>query len=148
MTSEQYIKAQLAALAWREGYEQGGVNNSLAVAFVIKNRVRAGWGEWLELIQRHETWSAYNHNELDHKSHPDPREPDFQRLLQQIDGIYDGSLQDKLTVAPKTKEGEGRPGLYYGHLNKITREWFLENIVRKPELHPRTSQVGEVTFFG
>lgn len=148
MTSEAYIRAQLAALAWREGHEQGGVNNSLAVAFIIKNRVRAGWGEWLDQIQRHAIWSARNQSELDQSSHPDPREPDFQRLLQQIDGVVDGSLVDKLTVAPKLKTGEGQPGLYYAQLNNITRPWFLENIVRKPELHPRTSQVGEVTFFG
>lgn len=148
MTSDSYIRAQLASLAWREGHEQGGINNSLAVAFVIKNRVRSGWGEWLEQIQRHALWSSRNGDEIDSTTHPDPREPDFQRLLQEIDGVFDGSLVDKLTVAPKTKEGDGRPGLYYARLNQITRSWFLENIVRKPELHPRTSQVGEFTFFG
>lgn len=146
MTSETYVRAQLATLAWREGYQDGGINNSLAVAFVIKNRVRAGWGDWLDLIQRHAIWSSRNADELDTTSHPDAREPNFQLLLQQIDGVFDGSMPDKLTVAPKL--GDSRPGLYYGKLNNISREWFLENIVRNPESHPRTSQVGEVIFFG
>jgi len=148
MTAETYVKAQLATLAWREGHEQGGFNNALAVAFVIKNRVRAGWGDWLDLIQRHAIWSARNEDELDTTSHPDAREPNFQLLLQNIDGVFDNSLQDKLTVSPKTKAGEFRAALYYGQLNKITRPWFLEKIVRQPDLHPRTSQVGEIVFFG
>lgn len=148
MTAETYIRAQLATLAWREGHEHGGINNSLAVAFVYKNRVRAGWGDWLDLIQRHAVWSARNENELDTVSHPDVREPNFQLLLQQIDGVFDGSMQDKLTLSPKTKTDNGRPALYYGVLRQITRPWFLEKVVQQPELHPRTSQVGEVIFFG
>jgi len=37
--------------------------------------------------------------------------------------------------------------MYWCHLNEITNDWFLQNIVRRPDLHSRIAQVGQLVFF-
>lgn len=146
MTADNVIKAQLFLLAWREGHAHGGLDNSLSVAFVVRNRVRAGWhgGSWLATIENHGLYSAST-EAPDTVSMPDLREPNVLRLLQQIDALYEGSLVDKLTIAPAMK-GESRGALFYGELHKPLRSWFQSHVIDDPA-HLRTSQVGQVTFF-
>lgn len=147
MTGETVIKGQLALLAWREGHVHGGLDNSLAVAFVVRNRVRAGWhgGSWAGVLENHSLYSSVL--EIPSPKLPDMRDPNVMRLFQMIDGVYEGSLQDKLTVAPSMKTGEGRGGLFYAELHHVTRPWFVSHVLGDQENHPRTSQVGQVTFF-
>lgn len=135
MTNESFIKAQLAALAHREAAHLGGIDNMLAVAFVIRNRQRAGWrgGNWLELIQHaHEAAGT-----IYPPSVPDLRDIHFKLVLQQVDDIYSGLAVDKYT--------EG--ALYYAELNRIDNAEFLEQIVRDAEHHPRVATVASVSFF-
>lgn len=135
MTAETYIKAHLAALAHREAGHCGGVNNMLAVAFVVRNRQRAGWrgGNWMELIASHDEYSAWLHP----ATTPDLRELNFRILLQQIDDVFSGLAGDKMT--------EG--ALYYCELNRVERAWFKENVLHDATSHPRVAQVGNVSFF-
>lgn len=144
MTADDYIKSKLASFAWKEAAQYGGTQNMTAVALVIRNRVYAGWcgGDWLDVLANAPVSSALNPRHELIEPQPDFREPAMRRFLQAMDSIYDGSLPDTLTVNPK-KEG----ALYYAELDKIERDWFLENICRKPENHPITSKVGPVTFF-
>lgn len=147
MTGDSVIKGQLGLLAWREGHVHGGLDNSLAVAFVIRNRVRAGWhgGSWTEVLENHSLYAATL--EIPASKLPDMRDPNVMRFFQMIDGVYEGSLADKLTVAPATKNGEGKGGLFYGELHRPLRAWFQKNVLDDAENHPRTSQIGQVTFF-
>lgn len=149
MDSHSLIKGELVQLAWREAHQYGGLDNQIAVMMVIRNRVRAGWhsGDWLQVLQNHSLYEAHTPTTPVHE-YPDVRDPIFLRLLQLVDGVYDGSMQDVLTTSPKPAMGEARGGLFYADQNNITREWFLENISRNPVSHPRTSQVGQVIFFG
>lgn len=135
MTNENFIKAQLAALAHREGHEHGGTNNMLAVAFVMRNRQRAGWrgGEWLGIIHTAEEVAS----RISEVSAPDLRDINFRILLQQIDDVYSGMAADKIT--------EG--ALYYAELNRIESTWFRKHILDDLEHHPRVANVGNVVFF-
>lgn len=136
MTSDNFIKGQLAAFAHREGARFGGVDNMLAVAFVIRNRQQAGWlgGNWMEIIYQAEKVAATIYE----PTAPNLRETPFRMLLSQIDDVFTGLAVDKMTQG----------ALFYAELAEITNEWFIENITRQPEQHPRVANVGPVTFFG
>src|SRR5258707_11113026 len=71
--------------------------------------------------------------------YPDPREPNFQRILQLVDGVYDNSMADSLTSG----------ALYYADLNSKAYNhggWFDRNIVNSAA-HPRVAQIGTTTYF-
>ena len=141
----------LAVRCWQEGHEEG-LNGMMAVAFALRNRVRAGWygGNWLEVIENMDKSSSklepYG-NKL-----PDPRIFSFMQFLQIIDNIFSGALEDTITIK---QDGEwrtvlGKPApvvLYWARLDKITNPWFLDNITRNPERHARVAQIGQLFFF-
>lgn len=135
MTAEQFIKAQLAALAHREAAHLGGIDNMAAVVFVMRNRQRAGWfgGDWMAIIQNTAAASAVIYPE----SAPNLRDVNFRLLLQMIDDIYSGMAPDRMTMG----------ALYYCELNRVENAWFRDNVVRDPENHPRVANVGQVAFF-
>ena len=115
MTVENYIKAQLAELAWKTAH-QSGHNTTVAIALAVANRVRERYqGNWLE---------AFNEAQIPAGQHPDPRDPEFQRLLAEIDTIYDGG-QDVLTN---------------GAL------WFIKDATL-PIMGERTAELGGFTFY-
>lgn len=135
MTPELFIKAQLASMAHREAYHLGGINNMLAVAFVLRNRQRASWhgGNWMSVIQLADSHSAV----INPQTAIDLRDSNFKTFLQQIDDVYSGLAPDRMT--------EG--ALFYCELHRVESGWFRDNIVRDPENHPRCANVGQMTFF-
>jgi hypothetical protein len=142
MTPQDVIRVELAMLAWREAFRHGGVKNMLAVAFVVRNRVNAGWlaGDWMKVIAHHDDYSSAKMVHPEH--YTDMEVPDFHHravrdLLVEVDFIFDGTRDDDLT------EGS----LYYCELFNIQNPWFTENITRKPEDHPRVATIGPVSFF-
>jgi len=146
MTPQDVIRVELAMLAWREGFRHGGIKNMLAVAFVVRNRVNAGWlaGDWLKIISSHDEYSSmvmmhpeHYRTEANIGNIPNFHHRTVRDLLVEVDFIFDGTKNDDLT--------EG--ALYYGELNSIQNPWFLENIARKPEDHPRVATIGPVSFF-
>lgn len=151
MKDSQFISAQLARLAWLDGHEDG-TNAMLGCAFVIRNRIRAGWhgGQWHEILSNHHKYSAKV--ELYPDTIPDPRGFAFMSFLQQVDQIFSGALDDFVTIK---QDGDWKyvmsvappVAMYYGRLNDITNDWFLQNIARKGDEHPRIAQVGQLFFF-
>ena len=156
MLAADYIKAQLATTAWRDGGHEG-INGASAVALVIRNRVRAGWfnGDWLAVLSHHQDYAAV-HNPYSHEL-PDPRNYGFGRLLQEIDGIFSGTREDDILTPNQTLMGPvvtfdnqpARPvALYYGQLDDPNlREWFLESISRNTDSHRLIASVGSLSFF-
>lgn len=145
MTVQDVIRVELAMLAWREARHYGGINNMLAVAFVVKNRVDAGWlgGDWMQIIANHEQWSARLvtapalQGETQMAPVPDFHDPDVRDLIVEVDGIFDGTAEDTFTDG----------ALYYCELDRVERPWFLQNVVRRPDAHARVATVGPVSFF-
>lgn len=147
MTGSDFLCSQLALLSWRDGFTEG-LSGMTAVAHTIKRRVDAGWynGDWTSVLSNHRKW--HFRAEPYSEEVPDPRVYSFQCLLQEVNGIFNGSIQDTITVPKESVLSRPVPGaLYYGRLDQITNDWFLENISRKPELHPRVAQVGMLYFF-
>lgn len=147
MNGADFIKAQLARRAVADGFSEG-LSGMLAVAFVYRNRVNRGWfnGDWVQVLNN--TSQSSSQIEKRPEPIPDPRIYSIQCLLQEIDGIFEGTRPDDVTVAQKSVlASPPPPALYYARLNEITNEWFLENISRRPDLHPRIAQVGQLWFF-
>ena len=149
MTTDNFVRAQLALLAWREG-QASGITVMLAIAHMIVNRQKAGWGSLLDCVRMYPTFSAKQLRPDLEPAFPTLNDHNFRTLLQQIDDIANGSAQDNLTMSatnPVTNE-PGLRGLYCAELHDVDRDWFVENICRRPEEHPRTATVGGFTFFG
>ena len=87
MTADDFLKIRLAVMAYQAAYRYG-VNAMLGTMLVARNRVIKG-ADWNDTI---------THLSAEHYEHIDPREPSFQRILQLVDSVYDGSLEYKWTA--------------------------------------------------
>lgn len=154
MISSDYIKAELCRLAYLDGHTEG-LNGTLAVMFTFRNRVRNGWwnGDWCQVLAHAEDVS-YKVEPYAHLI-PDPaKDYSFFLALQLVDGIFDGTTEDNITVSrdslppPLSPQYVAPVALYYARLDQITNPWFLEDICRKSTLHPRIAKVGAIDFFG
>lgn len=155
MTGADFLTAELARISWLEG-GMDGVSGAKAVAFCVRNRVRAGWhgGDWSQVLSNHKSWSA--DTEPLRSFIPDPRQPDFRILLQDITNIFTGQAEDNITIAQDSMTNYLKignlsaappPALYFCRLNEISNDWFLTEIVRKTDSHKRIATVGTLTFF-
>lgn len=150
---EIYIKNKICELAYFDGYEQG-INGVTAVAHVFRNRIQAGWygGDWIQLLSALQGKDrSFSANLAPYPTKlPDPRERTFQAILQDIDGIFSGYALDRVTCVPRSESilAVAPPAvLYYARLDQIDNPEFLENIVRRPDVHSRLAQVGLLYFF-
>lgn len=108
-------------------------------------------GEWLKLISDTPIHSASLVDEMDWKSYVDIWDSNFRWLYGQCATVFDGSLKDAITISADVRQAGGRgvpqKGLFYANLQTPVRPWFMENIVHRPDEHPRTADAGTVTFF-
>lgn len=148
LKQDEFVKGQLVSLGWRFGQSYGGghIAGEL-VMHAIANRVRCGWGSWLQVIENIPTFMA--ENEIPILKYPSVWEPAFVRLLHSVEGVFDGSTLD-------TTHG----GLYWADLGRIERPWFMEKIVRavKPTIvsdgsgvelpqHARVANMNSLVFW-
>jgi hypothetical protein len=121
MTGIDYEKSIVSFVCWKQmrGELYRGM---ISMAMMLRNRAEAGWFEG----------SIYNNAiklgtemGMDWSEFPDSREPQFQAMLQAIDGIYTGTIQDKIGGAA-----------YYAH--KSSEESIVGEI---------TANIGQYVFF-
>ena len=147
MTPETFVKAQLARLAHNEAAHLGP-NGMAAIACIIRNRVRAGWfgGDWFQNIDHAYEKAAYR---LEPSRELVVTSREFRGLLGDVEDIYNGTYQDTLTLGLADAGKPVPAGLYY--MDPVNAEqaspWFLENIVRQPDRHPRIAQVVTLWIF-
>jgi hypothetical protein len=138
LKQDDYIKAKLVELGWRftQYYGNGGHIAGQIVMGCIANRVRAGWGSWLQMLDGVEQFMA--ENVVPPLKHPSVWDPAFIKLLHVVDGIYDGSIPNP-----------AKDGFYWADLGKIDRVWFLEKIVQAKdgEGMPRHKRVVDMNAF-
>lgn len=137
MTLETYIRAQLARFAIEEGARHGGVNNMLAIAFVLRNRVFAGWGDWVDVVehapQKRGTMYLGDHSVLSAAM----RTTSVRNLLNRIDEIYSRADIEDITGG----------ALFYLEPSLPIADWFKREVLERPEEHPRVAHIGPVWFF-
>lgn len=107
------------------------------IAQCIANRVRSGWGDWLDVLFKIPVHAAVHITEIP-TGFPELYDPNFIKLLEAIDGIYAGTAQDTTGGA-----------FFWADMGekKITRDWFLETICRNPKVHPNCGSAGTLNFF-
>ena len=142
MTYENYIKGRIVDFAVAEAHHHGGADGMLAVAQVLANRVKAGWGDWYKIVQTAPDYIGT----IQPRVNLDPRDASFRRLLATIDDIYQG-IADDSNVNVEDDNGK-HLALYYVEPNQVDRQWFRENILQQLQRHPRLATVGPLTFFG
>lgn len=140
LKSDDFIKGQLVCMGWRFSQVYGGFVPGQMVMSAIANRVRGGWGSWLEVIERVPDNMA--ESELPPLKFPSVWEPTFNKLLQCVDAAYDMSLLDMTKGAT-----------YWCDLNNIGRAWFKEKIVDAIQestglrQHPVVANQNSIVFF-
>ncbi len=145
LKQDDYVRGKLVEMGWRFGQSySGGHIAGQMVMQALANRVRAGWGSWLQVIDNIPQFMA--ENELPPLVHPSVWEPAFIKLLHAVDGIFDGSVADLTLSALDRAQGKSG-GLYWADLARVEREWFLDKIVRSPENHARIANMGGLNFW-
>jgi hypothetical protein len=134
----EVIKSWLALESWRYGHHYGGDNAMTSIACCIANRYRKGWGSWHEILRDIPMYSALALEDIP-IGYPNPNDPSFVRLLVNVDKIFDNQFDDK-------RNGSNE-GVFFGDLAKITRPWFLENIVRNPTEHQCVCNISTLSFW-
>lgn len=139
LKQEDYIKAQLVEMSYRFGKKYGGYVAGQLIMCAIANRVRCGWGSWLQMLDRVPVYMA--ENSLPELEHPSVWDAGFVKLLHSVDGIYDGSTPDM-----------SKGALYWADLAHVERDWFKEKVIQAKNedgtpVHPRVVDMGSLSFW-
>lgn len=146
MTQKDVDRVMLVRYAVQEVGKRGSLEQMKAVCYCLRNRVRAGWGEWVDVLQ-----SADEHrgNEPMELTPIDINNRAYQRLLHDVDDIYfghSGMGQEGRTLEDALCDKE-RPCFYWLFLNRPTRQWFKETIADDRQNHPSHTTMGLMMFF-
>lgn len=99
----------------------------------LANRQKLGWGSWLEILDSAPKYMATTEPLT---GTPQVWEPQFNRLLHEVDGVFDGSAIDL-----------SKGSIYWADLAKpITNEWFKTKIIDAPE-HRIVANMNSLSFY-
>jgi hypothetical protein len=143
MIVSDVIIVYLAQLMFNEPKSEG-VNGQRACGLVVRNRVNAGWGDWIQQIREFEKYSGSTIPRT--KEMGDPiRDENFRRCLEIAANIYNGIEKDITKGA-----------LRYARLDRCSEE-FAAKIIRPTKENPengcielvnnRVATIGQQTFF-
>lgn len=131
LRQDDYVKSHLVLAMWRWGREYGGHLAACMVGSCLHNRVRNGWGTWLEVLDRIPVFAA----QVDMPTGtPEPWSPEFVRLLHEVSSIYDGSVDYV------------KGGLFWADTRRIETTFFKEKILGS-DAHPRCCDMNTLMFF-
>ena len=135
MNLDTFTRAQMARFAMEEGERHGGVANMMATACVLRNRVFAGWGSWIDVVQRapEKRATVYPASGL-----IDWKSGNARTFLNRLDGVYTGEELD-LT--------EGAQFYCEPRADLKLEQWFQDEVLGNPDEHPRVAHVGPVWFY-
>lgn len=140
LKTDDFIKGQLVCMGWRFSQVYGGYIPGQMVMSALANRVRYGWGSWLEVIENVPLYMAESN--LPPLKFPSVWEPTFVKLLHCVDAAHDMSLTDL-----------SKGATYFCDLNNIGRAWFKEKIVDAVQeetglrAHPVVANQNSIVFF-
>lgn len=132
LRQDDYQKSCLVATGWRYGLEYGGHLAACMVMSCLMNRVRLGWGTVLEVLDRIPNFAA---SEEMPTGTPSIWEPEFVRLLHEVEAIFDGT------------QDYAKGALYWGDTRRMTTPFFKEKILGQRELHPRIVEMNTFCCF-
>jgi hypothetical protein len=133
MNLETYARAQVARFCIEEAARFGGVSYMLTIACVLRNRTLAGWGSWIDVVQRAEEKRGC---ELPTQM-VDVRGANIRTFLQKVDEIYSGRDEEDLSNG----------ALWYTDSTQPQRQWFQDEILSNREEHPLVAQAPPLMLF-
>lgn len=136
MTLETYIRAQLARVAIEHGARYGGVSNMLAVTMVLRNRVFAGWGSWLDVVTQVNVRPA-NVEIPSSDTTLALRSGNARILLNRVDEVYSRADLEDITGG----------ALFWVDPSMPITPWFQSEILDRQQEHRRVAHIGPVWFF-
>jgi hypothetical protein len=148
MTQKDVDRVLLALYAVQEVGERGNLDQMKAICYCLRNRVRTGWGEWMEVIQAADNFGAHL---TTGPAAIDPNNRIYQRLLRDVDDIYFGHSD-----SPSAGEGGSlesslcdpqHPCCYWCFVDRPVDPEFARTIVRDPENHPHRATMGNIMFY-
>jgi Cell Wall Hydrolase len=133
MTPEIFVRAEMAGFCIQEARRFGGINNMLAIAQVLRNRVHAGWGDWSEVVYNAPSvrGAVYAPEKVN------LRDSQVRLFLARVDEVYAGAETEDMVDG----------ALYYTEPNKSQTDWFREHILGNLGEHRKVATVGPVWFF-
>lgn len=147
MNLSTFERAQVAAFAFREASHTGSLDCMKAVCYVLRNRIKAGWGDgsWLNILASHPHVAG---NEPAEPREMKPSDRLLQLLVRDIDDIYlQQEYDDNLRRVVCGDDPPKTAALYYAFVNRPIRPWFAENIVRMNQDHPHSGNVGPIMLY-
>lgn len=136
MTLETYVRAEIARVALENGARYGGINNMLGVAMVLRNRVFAGWGSWIDVIEQVATRPT-NLNIPRGDVTSVLKSNTGRNLLNQVDAIYSRVDIEDITGG----------ALFWVDPSFLVADWFKLEVLNRQENHPRVAHIGPVWFY-
>ena len=109
-------------VAWQHGRDFGGHLASCVIMSCLANRQRLGWGSWLDIIQSLPKYAAITEMPT---GFPSVWEPNFVRLLHEVESIYDGA-----------KDYAKSAVYWFDSAKPVTNPWFSEKILGEKDIHP------------
>ena len=158
MTFNDVQRAALALFAAREAGQGASLEQMKAIAYCVRNRVKAGWhdGQWLTVMEHGEE-AAGNLKAI--RAPLDVNNRALQRLISDIDDIYYGAPMGHPNMVNKTStaqrfaaeggdlENAIGKSCYWCWINQPFTPWFQEHILDRPDEHPNRTQMGLMAFF-
>lgn len=146
MTQKDVDRVMLVRYAVQEVGPRGSLEQMKSICYCLRNRVRAGWGEWMEVIESADETRA---NEPTERLPIEASSRSYQRLLHEVDDIYFGHSSDFSDGATleDTLCSKERPCFYWMFLDRPIRPWFKDNIATDQKNHPSNATMGLMMFF-
>lgn len=116
---------------WRHGKDYGGHLASCIIMSCLANRVKAGWGNWLAVLDGLPKFAAI---ETMPTGTPAIWEPQFIHLLHDVEEVF-GGTQDY-----------AKGGLYWCDTRHVETPFFLNKIIGHPD-HPNTVGMNTLMCF-
>lgn len=134
LRQDDFQKSQLVLTGWRWGRQYGGHLASCMVMSCIMNRVHAGWdgGNVLAVLDHIPNFA---HTTEMPTGTPAIWEPQFIRLLHEVESIYDGT-QDYSNGA-----------LYWCDTREVNTPFFKDKILGDNESHRRVVEMNTLACF-
>ena len=122
LRQDDFCRSQLVLAGWRHGHIYGGHLGSCLIMSCLANRQKAGWGPWLEIL---DTIPRYAATIEQPEGIPSIWEPNFVRLLHEVESISEGS-----------KDYANGAMYWFDSSKPVTNEWFKEKLLDNKESHP------------
>lgn len=98
----------------------------------IANRVRAGWGNWLDVLDSVPKYCAQIEQPT---GTPQIWEPEFVRLLHEVGPIFDGT------------QDYSKGAMYWCDTRRIETAFFKNKILSQLDIHPRIGEMNTLALF-